>query len=138
MNKWDEKFFEAHTVSCLNFNMLQGNTLKEKTNDIYIQILELTNIIIKKCLGIGGVDFDHFWIITSPILAEFLKLSGYFKESNEYFPIDKNLVEIGILNKKYRLHVAKDFPEDKMLIGVGDWETCPGNCLSSLRITHLV
>ncbi len=128
--RWDEKFLEACTVSCVNFNTIIGDTLKEKAEGIYDKIVELTDIMIKKQTS------GFFWIITNPIIAELLKISS-FEPTGNYLPMGETaVVEFGILDKKYKIFIADDFPKHKILIGVNDWETCPGKDTSSINIAN--
>jgi len=82
-----------------------GDTIKEKYENLYVKIIELSSIIYSKTL-LGGAN----WILTSPEIA------SIFETATAGFPCRKYDTPF-IVNNKWRLYKHKSLPVDELIMG---------------------
>lgn len=129
----------AGTVSLWSYRFALGNTMKEKSESLFIQLSELTDVLIKK--GAAG----YFWIAAGSKLCPLLECTPGF-EAAEYaygeYPFDRQyylgagLSDRGTVSEKWRLLMCPKFTEDQLLIGVNNKEEHYA-CYARLKVCDL-
>ena len=103
---------EPSIVGCISFEVMFGETLKDKFESLYVKIVELTNLLIVK--GASG----YFHIITSPYVAEWIQTSNAFKWNKEHIQMGiKNPNTIGHLANRWKVIIDPNIEDDQLLIG---------------------
>jgi len=103
----------AGTIASFDFNTAEGNTIREKSESLYIKIVEVSNVIHRKTLrGPANV------IVASPeICAIFETATAGFAPSpalNESFGI--GVVHMGTINNRWNLYKDPLFPAQKIFM----------------------
>ncbi len=107
----------ACTVSVWDFNTSLGGTIVEKYETMYVKILEISNVMIRK----GAKGF--FWLICSPEVSSVLEFSFKLREERDapdYMPMGISEKQcIGILDKRWRVYVDPMMNMNHLIIGCG-------------------
>ncbi len=100
----------AHIIEALDFNQLRGDTYKEKYEDFYLKILDVTNKLITN--GAKG----YFWILTTTEVGNIFKCVAGFAPN--YDDVDKlngqlplgmpGIKYTGLISSKWRLYETND------------------------------
>lgn len=113
---------KAETVAGWDFNTALGQSIKEKYHSLYVKVVELTNVLIRK--GAKG----YFWIVCSPEVSSIFETTcwGFSTKLNESDCAKQEPMGMvghmqykGIVNQRWRLFAHTDF-EHQILIGVND------------------
>lgn len=119
----------AGTVSCWDFHSALGDTLMEKYESLYVHMVEVNNVILRKVPQEG-----YFWIATNKDIASFFETMPRFTTSQEKkfgpYPFDRQyqlgsseeVQDIGTINNRWRLFVCEKIPSNQMLIGLDNYE----------------
>ena len=104
----------AKCAACWDFNTALGTTLKQKYESLYIKIVEVSQILIRK--GASG----YFWIMCSPAISTMFETTTRLKsmQKHEYYPmgtVDKQC--IGVLDKRWRVYVDPSMSLEDLIIG---------------------
>lgn len=120
------------TVSHFDFHSALGDTILEKYESVYLHMLEINNVILRK-VPPGG----YFWIATNKNIASFFETMPGFTTSQERkfgpYPFDRQYVlesieevqDIGTINNRWRLFMCEKIPPTQMLIGLDNYEHDP-------------
>jgi hypothetical protein len=124
----------AGTMTAFDWNCLWGNTISEKYEPLYIKIIEVTNVVIRK----GGSGY--FWLACGPEMATVFQSTMAFKESpTEYFPQGTNDIQwIGTVNRKWRLYTDPLFPVNEILIGCADVASADPKFFALMKVANFV
>ena len=104
---------KAGTKTAFDWNCLDGDTILEKYEPLYVKLVEVTNVIIRK----GG--YGYFWVLCNPLMGTVFENAMGFKESpTDYFPQGtEEILWIGTLHRKWRLYTDPLYPTNEILIG---------------------
>jgi len=99
----------------IDFDLIVGDTIKEKYKLVNIKLSELTNILIRK----GAQGF--FWMVTSPEIESMLETSASFDFNNvQQIPLGtKETMLLGILDRKWKVYCSSLLEVNQVLIGAG-------------------
>lgn len=99
----------VHVVEILDFNQLRGDTIKEKYEDIYLKILDVTNKLIAN--GAKG----YFWILTTTEVGNIFQscIAGFvptdIDKLNGQLPLGMPGIKYtGLISSKWRLYETND------------------------------
>lgn len=111
---------EAGTTAAWDWNTALGETVREKYESLYIKVVELTNVTIRK--GASGL----FWIVVSPVIASiFETVCTTIPSANDWLeqiPMGgKDVYYLGTVNRKWRIYVDPEWADDEMMVGA-NWE----------------
>ena len=115
----EEKIAESQTMCTWDFNTALGNTIREKYESLYVKLVEITNVMLRK--GAKG----YFWIVSSPEVASIFETANY-----SFHPVGSlydsqmpmggsEIYEIGVLDHRWRLYVDHNIEQNVVLVGVG-------------------
>jgi hypothetical protein len=118
----EELLDTAETKTKVDFNTMLGDTIREKYENIYQKIHELSNELVKK--GAKG----YFWIVTSPEIGSVFETATYRFDpcsAEEYGyngyhqrPLGITTVEYkGMLHGTWRLYTDSSINANLALIG---------------------
>lgn len=100
----------AGTKTAFDWQCCYGNTVLEKYESLYVKLVEITNVLIRKS---GG---GCFWIMTSPELGSVLA-KNLTPSSMDLLPQGtESTIWIGTIERKWMLFTNSQFPTNRMLI----------------------
>lgn len=99
----------ADTIATCSWNSFIGDTVKEKYEDLYTKLVELTNI----CETKGGQGQE--WIVTSPEIAVVLDSSF---DSTCVRPTE--VTYLGCISNRWKVYADPDIPRDVLIVGKGE------------------
>lgn len=106
----EECFRNAGTISAADWRCFLGDTFAEKFESLYVKIVELSNVIVRK--GFAG----YFWLVCSPETFAVIQSGG--KMQYEYAPrFVKSIVLRGLLEGEWRVYTDADMKPGQVLIG---------------------
>jgi hypothetical protein len=107
----------AGTRCAWDFNTALGDTIREKYESLYIKVVEVTNVLIRK--GASGL----FWICASPEVASIFEVAtmGFFPTSQEQFELGtKKVYKLGVMQRRWSVYVDPSLETNQVLIGCGE------------------
>lgn len=123
----------ASTVTVWDFNTALGDTISEKYESIYVKMVEVSNVMVRK--GSKG----YFWVCTSPEAMTLFECTLKLRttESVDYFPMGvTDRQYMGTLDRRWRLYADPMFPQERILIGCGT--TCKPENLARISIANFI
>jgi hypothetical protein len=125
---------KAGTMTAFDWNCMDGNTIAEKYEPLYVKLVEVTNVVIRK----GGSGY--FWIATSPEMATVFQSTMAFKDSpTEYLPQGTGDIQwIGTVNRKWRLYTDPQFPVNEILIGCTEVASAEPKYFALMKVANFV
>ncbi len=114
------------TTITSDFNLLLGDTIRERYESLYLRLVEMFNMLIRKVPKVSNA-----WILSSPEISSIFETASagfspssvypeYFTEAEEDHPVYK-----GIVNNRWNLYSHTLFPQGIILMGVGKGEPTP-------------
>jgi len=104
----------AGTVASWDFNTALGDTIKEKYESLYVNVVEVSNVVHRKTLR-GGCN----WLVTSPEVASIFETAtaGFAPAPSETFTSSLGIQYVGTVNNRWRLYKDPLFPSGQILMG---------------------
>ena len=94
-----------------------GDTLKEKSESLYVKLVEVTNVLIRK--GTQG----YFWVIMSPEPACIFETFYRVCENSDQIEMGSSKIyHLGSCNRRWQVFVDPQLTPDVILLGVGRGE----------------
>jgi hypothetical protein len=128
----------AETTAAWDFNTALGDTIREKYESLYIKLVEVTNVMIKK--GAAGL----FWVAVSPELGTVLEVATYnyyIMKCDEQIELGtKKVYKQGIMQRKWTVYVDPSLEPSQMLVGCGEHKLHEndGKNYARMTVTNLV
>lgn len=138
LERLSEMITNAATVGSGDFNLLLGDTIREKYESLYMRLNEIMNIVLRKASKDGDA-----WLCTSPEIASIFETVSYAFKPCEYFVPFRKLKENqspqynGILAGRFRVYTHPLFSTEMILFGIGRGELPPEN-LGTFRLFNFV
>lgn len=107
----------ANTVNYWDANVAYGELLKEKVTSFHVKLTELTLVMIRK--GAKGL----FWLVVSPEVLGMIETSANYRANtdNDQYPMGTDeVLEVGVLNRQWRIYVDPLLSHDTAIVGVGE------------------
>lgn len=125
---------KAATKAVCSWNTFLGDTIAEKYESLYVKVVELTNVIIRK----GGSGY--FWIVCGPELASVFESSTRLVYLNiDYIPQGtKDIHLIGTIERKWRLYSDPLMVSDEILIGCGSHISSEPKNFATLKVANFI
>lgn len=105
-----EAISKAGTRMAWDWNTVSGDTFPEKYESVYVKLVEMTSVLIRK--GLKG----YFWVVCDSILGELFE--KWLICGKGIFPMGVSDIESrGILNKKWEVFVDPLLEYGHILVG---------------------
>ena len=118
-----------------DWDTFTGETIKDKFESLYLNLVELTNVIVAK----GGKGY--FWVVCSNAMENALEVGAGTKFAPAYFeqvPLGYNIVmHMGILDKRWRIYSDPLIEVNTILIGAG-FSKKSNNYYCKLKVNNFV
>lgn len=131
------------TIAAWDFNTSIGDTIRDKYDSLFIKIIEVTGVLLRK----GATGF--FWVVTSPEIFSIMDSATSDKtiEKNSVFGIhaeqesmglqEGKLTDMGVMSRRWRVLVTSEWPSNMILIGCGSKENGP-NCYARISVCNFI
>lgn len=107
----------AQTRDYWDFNAALGELPQDKFGSFHVKLTELTLAMIR-----GGAK-GYFWIVISPEVSSLIESTSMFQVDTDFDQIPmgtEEIIEVGVLNRQWRVFVDPLQNSEEVLIGVGD------------------
>lgn len=121
----------AQVVAAWDFNTSIGNTIRDKYDSLFVKIVEVTSVLLRK--GASGC----FWLVMSPEIFSIMDAATSDKKIAKKGPFGLDaeqemmglqegiLNDMGVMSRRWRCLVTAEWPFNQLLIGCGSKENLP-------------
>lgn len=102
------------TIAMWDYASALGDTIKEKYESLYVKVVEVSNVIMKKTLR-GGAN----WLVVSPEIASVFETAtaGFAPAPTADFESALGIQYVGTINNRWKVYKDPLFPNDQILLG---------------------
>ena len=121
----------AQVITAWDFNTSIGNTVRDKYDSLFIKIVEITSVLLRK--GASGC----FWIVMSPEVFSIMDSATSDQQIAKKGPFgidveqesmglqEGKITDMGVISRRWRVLVTPEWPQNSLLIGCGTKENLP-------------
>lgn len=104
----------AGTTAVWDFSSALGDTIKEKYEALFVQLVAVSNQIHKKTLRHGAN-----WIVTSPEICAIFEsaTAGFAPAPSENWESSIGIQYVGTVNSRWKIYKDPNFPQDQLIMG---------------------